>query len=366
MKRTRHTIELLAFVAIASIGLGCADDDPGPVVAGGDDISGENAIDEIDLDSFYGGLAWTDEPEAFGDTALLEEASSEDDALAADDEAELVAADPTLREADVRRIALRIVWGRLDGDRADPEGVHEPVEFVDWTGALQVRGAVVALKRPILFERPHDHVLRREDRQRLTWVSHTGPHVDGILVCVLARPSDTGVLEGELEFRTAQLSRRFRLDELDGLDEVVVLDDRGTAVSFRAHQLDEPDCPQGFLTGYWHREPDQLTGMFRGRILGSGGRLRGFLVGRYGINARGERVLAGKMVDREGAVRGLLRGSWEPAEDREGTGRFQGHWALRNGEIAGGLRGRFVSRGERRVGFFQGMWREDCRPQALR
>jgi hypothetical protein len=41
-------------------------------------------------------------------------------------------------------------------------------------------------------------------------------------------------------------------------------------------------------------------------------------------------------------------------------GHFQGHWALRNGDTAGQLRGEYETIGNGGLGFFHGQWAETC------
>ena len=352
---------LLSFLSLLLLfAVGCTDDE-GPTDVSATDISGTHPIGEIDLDQSYGGLEYRDEPVAFGDTELLAELAhlgeiGEEDSLAGEDAG--------LRGDDVRRTWVRILWGRLDGRPEDVLGGAVPDRLVDWTGTISVSEGAVALSRIIRFESPWDHRLPRSDRQRLGWVSHTGPHFDGILVCVLSRTDSTGEASGELTFRTGPLTETFDIAELDGLDERIAVDEDGNAVSFTARVAPpRPDCASGFLAGFWRAVPDIHTspgGFFRGLVLSERGVAVGFLKGRWGMNSAGDRVFAGKLIGRTGHIRGLVQGTWDSSAEGSDTGRFQGHWAARSGERLGQLRGLFESRGDGGLGFFSGQWLEDC------
>lgn len=358
---------LLSFLGAVLLTVAGCSDDARLTSSDGDDVAGTNSLEEIDLDQSYGGLDYDDEPEAFGDAELLAEWDRAEDLSAEIAEADsLVDTDPGLAAPDVRRTYLRILWGQLDGMPRDSLGTALPAQRVDWSGKLSVSEGAVAFARLIRFEQPFDHRLPRSDRQTLEWVSHTAPHFDGILVCVLSRPDSTGAIGGELSFRTGPFSQKFDVAELDGLDEIHEVDELGNAISFTARTV-EPGrrCASGFLAGFWHAAPETAPfdgGILRGLVLSESGRVTGFLKGRYGIDAQGDRVFAGKLIGRQGRVRGLVEGTWMPAADGRGMGSFQGHWAVRSGVHVGQLRGQYESRGEGGMGFFHGQWAELCDP----
>jgi hypothetical protein len=85
-------------------------------------------------------------------------------------------------------------------------------------------------------------------------------------------------------------------------------------------------------------------------------------MGVYGLNSQGERVMAGKYIGRGGRVKGLIRGTWEPAADAEGAGSFQARWVNRNGMHLGTVLGRYLENEENEAGdgFFEGRYEEIC------
>ncbi len=368
MKNALHRLFWATFL-IGTVALGGCGDDAGVTGTANDDISGAATLADADLDAEYGDLAYSDEAEAFGDTELLAAAMIDDAELAVDDEDSLTDEDPTLADPQMRRTYVRILWGQLDGD-FDPERTDtEAYVRTDWSGDVKVSDGAVFLKRTILFERPFDHRLPRASRDSLAWVSHTGPHFDGILICVLSRVVD-GVPQGELSFETGPFTTTIPVAELDGLDRHVIVDDLGNAVAMLGRAQDQQVCGKGFLGGFWRAGEDRPEtaaiemGGFRGRFMGQNGGVRGFLAGVYGLNSAGERVLVGKYIGRDGRVRGLIRGTWEPAADAEGMGSFQARWVNRNGAHLGVLMGRYLSHEADSMrpgdGFFEGVWEEIC------
>ena len=373
MKSRIHRLAGLAAVSLAAGAClaGCADDPVGAL--SGDPVAG-NALEQIDLDEPYGGLAYTNEPAAFGEASLQAEAQLEMSAEGQlDDDEQLLAARfgevrSLLSGEELRRTYVRIVWGMLEGEH---DSLQSELAPLDWTGGLSVSDGALVVKRTILFERrlQDDHLLPRDNRQEVAWVSHTGRHVDGIVVCVLSRPDSLGEVAGTLTFQTPQLSRAFDIALLDGLDETVLTDDRGNGVHFSAVAREPLACPTGFMAGRWLHVPDTAGGLFRGLWLTDSGRVRGFVMGRFGENGAGEHVFAGKLIALDGRIRGLCQGTYAPSGD--GTGTYEGHWANRAGTRLGVMAGRYLSRpavsAERpAAGFFQGRWHEICQePSAL-
>ena len=366
MNRTRrfhsaHSV-LLALFGVTMFVTGCADDTIGP--AADVDVSGDQTLETADLDQAYGGLSFTDEDEAFGDDALLAAMVSEEAAaLSEDDEDSLSDDDPSLRAPQIRRTFVRILWGQLDGE-FDPEADRSSVELLDWSGSVKVSEGVVALKRTILFERPSDHRLPRVSRDSLAWKSATGPHFDGVLVCVLSRLDDEDL--GQLVFETPQYDVTLDIADLDGFEQVVAVDENGNAVSIQAQVQDQVRCAAGFVSGFWKSIEDRPEteaiemGGFRGRYVGQNGVTTGFLMGFYGLDSEGQRVMVGKFIGRDGRIQGLIAGTWIPESD--GMGMFQARWVNRSGKHLGTLQGRYIENGEREIGdgFFGGRYREIC------
>lgn len=368
-----HRIAGVAAVSLAVCAYvtGCSDD---PVSGlSGDPVAG-NTLEQTDLNQPYGGLAYTNEPTAFGESDLLAEAELEmsADADLDDDEQPLAARFGEVRsllsQRDLRRTYVRIVWGMLDGQR---DSLESDVAPLDWTGGLSVSDGALVVKHTILFERrlQGDHLLPRADRQQVEWVSHTGRHIDGIVVCLLSKPDSLGQVAGTLTFQTPQLSRTLDIAALDGLDETVLTDDQGNGVHFTAMAREPLACPTGFMAGRWVHASSTDGGFFRGLWLTESGRVRGFVKGRFGVNEAGEHVFAGKLIAVDGRIRGLCGGSYTPNGD--GTGTYEGQWVNRAGTRMGEMAGRYMARPatepERPAGgFFQGRWQEICQePAAL-
>lgn len=364
MTRFGRSVAILSLASLFAFG-GCSDETT--LSGSGDgDVSGGSSLETLDLDAEYGDLAFTDEAVAFGDPQLLAATLIDEAALSEDDEDSLNDDDPSLTRPMMARTYLRILWGQLEG-RFDPaDGDRPELERLDWTGVLSVSAGAIAMKRTVLFERPYDHLLPRTSRDSLEWVSHTGPHFDGLLVCIVS-PVVDGVAQGELTFATGPFTTTVSVADLDGIDRKVDVDNLGNAVSFLGRKADRTGCGAGFLGGLWKNTEDRPEteavelGVFRGRFAGEHGMVHGFLQGVYGLNTSGERVFIGKYIGRDGRIRGLIRGTWTPAEDAEGMGSFQGRWVGRNGEHRGELQGRYrAGEHERADGFFQGLWKERC------
>jgi hypothetical protein len=105
-------------------------------------------------------------------------------------------------------------------------------------------------------------------------------------------------------------------------------------------------------------------GTFAGLWTNLSGRINGFLRGGYGLDAEGNRVFYGKYIGRQGQVRGMLIGTWEPAEDETHMGTFQGQWVGSGGQLEGLLGGRAHGVEGYPGGFFVGRWTTACDDEA--
>lgn len=359
---------LAGLALVAALGLaGCGTDQPTTTTTDGtpDDYTA------LDLDAEFGGLTATDEAAAFGDIALEQAATAEadevaDDPLASDPqvaefEALAVAADDTAAPPRPRVTFLRLVWGVLDSPVDSLGAVADGPELVDWSGRIEVDRGLVIVRRVIGFERPRDFLLPRADRSSVSWVSHTGPASDGLLIEILEPPvpadsTGTPPPPNRLRLRTPPYSAEFLVGDLAGLDATYPVAPAGNAIHLTGFRPDR--CPRGFLAGFWRAGSDS-AGSFRGRWLGLQGRSDGFLRGGYGYDSAGNRVLVGKWISTSGAFRGLLRGTWEPLPE-PGHGRFDGHWVNAAGSVEGEFGGDFLAAPERPGGFFAGRWATRC------
>lgn len=362
-----------ALLWILAVGLaGCGNDgDP----TGTNDV-GVDDYDAMDMNEAYGGLTATDEQPAFGD-AEVEQIAAEDRDAASDDplqtDPEVAAyeddlSDPAAPDSLRPTItAVKLTWGRLDGPLADAAESDEPT---DWSGMFRVDRGLVVVRRLILFERPRDHLVRpRIDRRTVSWVSHTGPHYDGLIVEIIEppvlpdSPGDGPPLPNMVHLVTPRVSFDLPVADLDGIDRTDTIDDQGDALRVEGHLVTGDElCPKGFLSGIWMPDPaTEATddGYFKGRWVSVWGVVRGFVRGRYGVNDAGEQVFFGKYIGNAGRFRGLISGNWESA-DANGHGRFQGRWVDAAETVEGLLGGDYIHVPERPGGFFSGRWATLC------
>ena len=166
--------------------------------------------------------------------------------------------------------------------------------------------------------------------------------------------------------------------ELAELDQFIPVDEMGNGMQLTGFTLSDISyCPKGFLSGRYRVLPadpagDDGTdepagcqvGTFAGLWTDLTGRIHGFLRGGYGLDAAGNRVFFGKYIDRRGHFRGLLRGTWEPAEEESELATFTGNWIGAAGQVEGYLGGRAHPVPGYPGGFFEGRWTTACDEQA--
>jgi len=354
---TNRLLQAMSLAALLGAGCGgltpVSDEAPPPEDADGEGEALDLEFADYDLAAERGGMDEGDEEPGFGRRGFDREF---------DEDAEGPEGVPERAEPDA--VYLRILWGQLRGNAEAECGI-------DWTGGLAARGLGVRVERVIRFE-PRDHLVERETRSRLDWVSHTRPHFDGVLVSLRRlplpeearlRPDDEdepGRALRELTFRTTPLTETFAGRELADLDVVIPVDRCGNAVSFTAvAELPGPGaaCRRGFMSGRWAPREEGRGGVFGGKVETVLGRVIGHLRGAYGVR-QGEPVLFGKIVDRDGRFIGLLRGTWERTDEGEGT--YRGVWIGRGGEHHGVLGGHWRALPRVPGGNFHGRWSERC------
>jgi hypothetical protein len=306
---------------------------------------GEAWEQTTNLSDEYGGYDFESEQPAFDDSEIMK--------LDAQEASVEVSGEDVSIADEPGAFALRILWGQLEGNR-------DATEPVDWSGSISVSSGAVAALRTIAFEFPNDHLLRRENRQELGFVSHTLPHFDGLLLVI----KEDGDPEATLTFATGPMRETFRLSELREIDTVIPVDRAGNAVSLTGIGLDfDPACPHGGLRGRWVQRTAE-RGVFRGAWVTALGLPIGHVRGHFGINDEGRRVWFAKIIDRAGDVIGLARGAWEPSDDlKRPGGVFAGHWVARAGEIRGAVGGHYAATphsDEAVAGIFSGRWRSAC------
>lgn len=377
---------LLPLLALAMFTAGCSDDATDPVSAPEQAV---DSYDAMDLGLDFGGLSASDEEEAFADPALkamllAEDGEAVDDPLGGDPDLLRLEAmgDEPADPADPTRprfTFLRLRWGMVRGPEDTLALDESGCGTLDWTGRIRADRGLVVVRRALAFERPWDHlVLPRADARTVDFVSHTGCGWDGLLLEIVERPEDFG--EENLEPNRLHIDAGpyvgvHEVAALAGLDQTVEIDQAGNLIQLNGFTLqDIAWCPKGFLSGRYRALPvdaqvtgeagGTLLGTFSGAWLGLTGRIDGFLRGGYGLDPEGNRVFAGKYVDRQGRFRGLLRGSWNPGESADQPADFQGHWVGAAGQVEGHLGGSAHPVPGRPGGFFEGRWTTDCDEQA--
>jgi hypothetical protein len=371
---------LSGLVLVAAMGVGCGEDPVSGELGSGAGLAEMN----IDLDLADGGLAPTAEEPGFGDpyfSSFLTETGEVEvtgDPLATD--ARVLEME---RKRDAKVFYLRMVWGN---HRRSPDVTEfERDDLIDWTGGAGVSEGMIFPLRTIRFER-NDHLilpwlLDEPIRNKVAWVSHTGPGRDGVLVkIVVPTPNDvslseesTGAGDGltrddTFVFRTAALQLEFPLAAVADLDTTVMLDDTN-GVTFTGFDRDDLDefCPRGYMAGAWVRvrNDERQGGYFRAAWTNALGRVTGHVRGRWGVTEDGNRVFVGKIIGRNGSYLGHLRGEWEPG-DVAGQGSYAGRWEIHRPDavapqLMGGVRGRWgASDRIEHGGFLRGVWKANC------
>jgi len=373
----RNIISVIALLALLGLGLTGCGETSNPSAT---DSVAVDDYDAMDLDKAYGGLTFTDESPDFADDyyaqAAIEDLDTETDDPLQDDlevlafEADLLDQDPVDPDRPRPQITiLRLTWGQLDGLIED---IDEIVEPVDWSGMVRVDRGLVVARRTILFEKPRDHVVRpRIDRHTVAFVSHTGPHYDGLIIEIIEPPVSplqvADLAPNMLRILTPQIELELEMDALAGMDQTHLVDDLGNAIRLEGFHLSDLDlCPKGFLHGIWvaqeivNEEGTLIAdGFFKGRWVDVWGRLRGAVRGRYGIDSEGDQVFFGKYINRSGHFQGMLQGTWEPAAEGE-RGTFNGRWINRARTVEGVLGGQYIQADNRPGGYFGGRYAGLC------
>jgi hypothetical protein len=381
MKHLR-ILAILAMMSLLVLGVtGCSETGQ---ITGGDETAATDEFETMDMNKAYGGLTLTDETDAFGDDYYVDteyeyEDDASDDPLQLDPEVlayedEVANGDPANPNRPTITV-VKLLWGQLDGLVDD---IDESFDVLDWSGMVSVDRGIAVVRRVILFERPYDHLVHpRIDRHTVAFVSHTGPHFDGLIIEIIEPPLDADDPADRpevnmLHVATQQISLDFAMADVNGLDEIYPVDEMGNALRIEGHLLTDLDlCPKGFLSGIWVARPlvDEdgtvlADGYFKGRWVNVWGNMMGYLRGRYGVNDAGENVFFGKYINRGGQFRGILAGTYGPNEET-GRGEFHGNWINAAETVEGVLGGQYFQIPDRPGGFFSGRWATLCDPEAI-
>jgi hypothetical protein len=214
-------------------------------------------------------------------------------------------------------------------------------------GSSACRGAI-GVSKTIRFD-AGDRLEQRASVSEVRFVSHTAPHVDGLLVSVRVPEGASPIVR----FRTAILNAD--LDLAGAIDGGAIRAPDGVNGLVYMSYEDRPGCASGFLVGRWRALRDDL-GVFHGRVSGDHGAPLGHVRGIWGHAPRADKnVFFGKYINHDGEFRGLFGGVY-------GDGHLRGIWGAREPAAAGVIAGRY---GEGRVsddgkGVFLGRFTERC------
>jgi hypothetical protein len=331
--RTLRTAFVFPFMLLASACTATASN-PGPRTEPTNDPNDDVSTTQSALEKDNGGFDNADEQPAFGDPAVSEAAPMDAPPAEISDapDADL----PTMRSY---RVAL--TWGHLPPAN-DATDVDPTPAAVDWTGGISVDAGAIGVKRVIRFDR-FDRLTRRDDKAEVNFVSHTLPHVDGLLVHVVVPAAGSHTLH----FATDALTFDVDLDALakDGFARKNLADGRnGVAL---AGYADVKGCARGFLAGRWIKRAPALGG-FRGRVADGDGELLGHVRGIWGhAPKKNANLFFGKYISNDGKTRGLFGGTY-------GSGELHGLWGTVNPADVGGLQGVYSDGYEQDDG--RGVW----------
>jgi hypothetical protein len=305
----------------------------------------------------YGGLTEADEEPDFGDEELATADDLNDDGEDVDDttadEGEADLADAVIPP---KRVKILVAWGLL---RGNPFEVEEPT---DWSGTITAENAGLRIRRVVAFEGT-DHIIRpRPDFSTVEMVSHTLPHVDGLLLEVILHPQLGTSLETPpaLVFNTAAYQGTLDIRPNMARAGLEVIDDVGNAVAYHVipNLQDLPDCKQGFIAGRWVKRGEtddgRSYGRLKGKVMDEDGHIVGKLRGVWGERAtNGSQVFFAKVIGNDGQFKARLAGRYGDGHFR---GRVVGKNRIRRGVVAGQYRNPVQLEG----GVFRGRYNERC------
>jgi len=385
----KSPIKVLTILMMLAVFLtACSDDGDNPAETS---MTGTDNYEGMDFALPYGGLTVSDENEAFNDESLqtmmyAEDGEEYDDPISADEVQELEdqgnqPGDPNDPNRP-RFTFLRLRWGMVTGPEDTLNVPVPPCDITDWSGEIRADRGIVRVRRVIRFERPEDHIVRpRQNPQTVEFVSHTTCHFDGLLLQIIERPGDydpDNTEPNRLHINAGPYTGVYEMEALAGFNEIIEVDDQGNLMQLNGFNLsDLAYCPKGFLAGRYRPVPEdgselitgsEEPGTHIGRMAGVytdlTGRIKGFMRGGYGLDADGNRVFFAKYIGRRGGFRGLISGTWEPAEDERNLHSFEGRWVSASGNIDGLLGGMAHSIEDIPGGFYEGRWTAICDDEA--
>lgn len=242
-----------------------------------------------------------------------------------------------------RMLTVLVLWGHLPRY----EGV-DPEAFTDWSGSVQVDGGKLRVDRTVAFDK-EDHVIPRSDASKVSFISHTLPHIDGLLLHVVQdRPDATLTVSTLAGAMSVSLS-----DITPFLADHQPLGDGSNGITFVSFE-NRPGCSDGFVLGRY-RKMGPRVGRYHFRVIEDHGNEIGRVRGIYGYSRRlDNQVFFGKYVNLNGEHLGLVGGEY-------GDGAFAGVW--RSDHPAKGYLGGLYWEGRDDVpgrGLAFGHWSEAC------
>jgi len=289
-----------------------------------------------DLDANFGGYTNAAEQPNFGDADML--AIPKLDVTFASQ----VAAAGSSTPARSYRVAL--LWGHFPAANADSDSDTD-ASPATWTGSVSVEQGAIDVVRTLSFD-DGDSIAPRDDPRAVSFVSHTLPYVDGLLLKIGVTGQEASPV---LHFATDELTTDVPLDALAAGPGSVVhaSGDQGLAVV--GWNESAQTCPGGIAYGRWVKLQAGV-GTLRARVVSAAGEDRGFAEGIWGhAQKRDAAVFFGKTIDATGKFGALIEGKYADGQidgtmgdDVSQTGTFVGLYS--DGHDMNDGRGVFVAK----------------------
>ena len=251
---------------------------------------------EHDLDVNFGGYDDKREAPNFGDDAIASLPRFEDTFTS---NAQL---DGSSSAIGAYRVAL--LWGHFPGanDGSDEDTDAQPAT---WNGSIAIDSGAIDVVRTLSFD-DGDSVDARTDPKSVTFMSHTMPFVDGMIIRVKL-PSDG---PAKLHFATSELSVDVDLADVASSSGMIFhgAADQGLAVV--GWNDTAATCPSGVAYGRFVKLGASV-GTLRGRLAGGNGDDLGVVRGIWGhAKSRDADVFFAKSIDPAGNFGNLALGQY--------------------------------------------------------
>lgn len=252
------------------------------------------------LDASFGGYTTALEKPNFDDSAVLAipklESSFASQATAAGS------------SSAARSFRVALLWGHFPAANADTDADTDATPAT-WSGSVSVDMGAIEVERTLSFD--GDSVAPRDDPRVVSFVSHTLPYVDGLLLHVVVTGDQPNAV---LHFATSELTTDVQLDVVaQGAGTVVHAGgDQGLAVVGWSDT--GQTCPGGFAYGRWVKI-DGGVGTLRARLVSAAGEDGGVAEGIWGTAPKSKSdVFFGKSIDGAGKFGALVEGVYKDGE----------------------------------------------------